>query len=71
MSDAVLHPLHMENPGWRNVFDLNPADATNTRKGLLDRAAADKLDVLAYHFTFPGMGRVKSQGHAWKWEAAN
>jgi glyoxylase-like metal-dependent hydrolase (beta-lactamase superfamily II) len=71
MSDAVLHPLHMENPGWRSVFDLNPADAANTRQGLLDRAAADKLDVLAYHFPFPGMGRVKSQGHAWKWEAAN
>jgi glyoxylase-like metal-dependent hydrolase (beta-lactamase superfamily II) len=71
MSDAVLHPLHMENPGWRSVFDLNPADAANTRQGLLDRAAAEKLDVLAYHFPFPGMGRVKSQGHAWKWEAAN
>jgi glyoxylase-like metal-dependent hydrolase (beta-lactamase superfamily II) len=69
MSDAVLHPLHMENPDWRNVFDLNYADAATTRQRLLDRAAADKLDVLAYHFPFPGMGRVKSKGHAWKWEA--
>ena len=45
--------------------------SANTRQGLLDRAAADKLDVLANHFPFPGMGRVKCQGHAWKWEAAN
>jgi glyoxylase-like metal-dependent hydrolase (beta-lactamase superfamily II) len=70
MSDAVLHPLHMENPGWRNVFDLEPETAVDTRRALLDRAAADKINVLAYHFPFPGMGRVESKGHAWKWQAA-
>jgi glyoxylase-like metal-dependent hydrolase (beta-lactamase superfamily II) len=69
MSDAVLNPLHMENPSWRNVFDLNPGDAVSTRQRLLDRAATDKVNVLAYHFPFPGMGRVESRGHAWKWEA--
>jgi glyoxylase-like metal-dependent hydrolase (beta-lactamase superfamily II) len=69
MSDAVLNPLHMENPGWRNVFDLNPADAVSTRQRLLDRAAADKVSALAYHFPFPGMGRVTSKGHAWAWQA--
>lgn len=71
MSDAVLNPLHMENPTWRNVFDLNLEDAVSTRQRLLDRAAADKVNVLAYHFPFPGMGRVESKGHAWKWEAGN
>ncbi|MGA9040796.1 MAG: MBL fold metallo-hydrolase [Terriglobales bacterium] len=69
MSDAVLNPLHMENPDWRNVFDLDPADAVSTRQRLLDRAAADKVSVLAYHFPFPGMGRVTSKGHAWAWQA--
>lgn len=69
MSDAVLNPLHMENPSWRNVFDLNPADAVSTRQRLLDRAAADRVNVLAYHFPFPGMGRIEIKGHAWKWAA--
>jgi glyoxylase-like metal-dependent hydrolase (beta-lactamase superfamily II) len=70
LSDAVLNPLHMENPAWRSLFDLHPENAAGTRKRLLDRAAADKVNVVAYHFPFPGMGRVESRGHSWKWEAA-
>ncbi len=70
ISDAVLNPLHMENPSWRSIFDLDPETAAHTRRGLLDRAASEKVSVLAYHFPFPGMGRVESKGHAWAWEAA-
>ena len=69
ISDAVLNPLHMENPGWRSVFDLDSEQAAKTRRGLLDRAAAERVSVLAYHFPFPGMGRVESKGDAWAWEA--
>ena len=69
MSDAVLNPLHMEHVAWRSFFDLDPERAATTRRKLLDRAAADKVNVLAYHFPFPGIGRVESKGHAWKWEA--
>jgi glyoxylase-like metal-dependent hydrolase (beta-lactamase superfamily II) len=68
MSDSVLNPLHMEHPTWRSIFDLAPEVAAETRRGLLDRAAAEKVNVLAYHFPFPGMGRVESKGHAWSWE---
>ena len=68
ISDSVLNPLHMENPDWRSLFDLDSECAANTRRGLLDRAAADKVSVLAYHFPFPGMGRVESKGNAWTWE---
>lgn len=69
MSDAVLTPLHLENPSWRNIFDLNLEDASASRRRLLDRATADKMRVLAYHFPFPGLGRIESKGSAWKWEA--
>jgi hypothetical protein len=61
----------MEYPAWRSFFDLNPTDASTTRQHLLDRAAADKIKVLAYHFPFPGVGRVKNEGHAWKWAAGD
>ena len=71
MADTVLHPMHLEHPTWRTVFDLNQDDATTTRRRLLDRAAADKVNVLAYHFPFPGLGHVTSTGSAWRWEAAN
>jgi glyoxylase-like metal-dependent hydrolase (beta-lactamase superfamily II) len=71
LSDAVLNPLHMEYPAWRSFFDLDPTGASTTRQQLLDRAAEDKLNILAYHFPFPGLGRVESKGHAWKWAAAS
>jgi glyoxylase-like metal-dependent hydrolase (beta-lactamase superfamily II) len=70
MADAVLHPMHLEYPAWRNVFDLNEDSAVATRQRLLDRAAADKMNILAYHFPFPGLGRVTNSGNAWRWEAA-
>ena len=41
MSDTVLHPMHLEHPAWRTVFDLEQDDAASTRRRLLDRAAAD------------------------------
>ena len=69
ISDSVLNPLHMENADWRSVFDLDSESAANTRRALLDRAAAERVSVLAYHFPFPGIGRVESKGNAWTWEA--
>jgi glyoxylase-like metal-dependent hydrolase (beta-lactamase superfamily II) len=71
VADSVLHPMHLENPAWRNAFDLNQDDAATTRQRLLDRAVADNANVLAYHFPFPGIGRVIKSGNAWKWEALN
>jgi len=68
--DSVLHPLAMEHPGWRNVFDLDPEQAATTRARLFDRAAADGATALAYHFPFPGMGTVKRHGAAYRWESA-
>jgi glyoxylase-like metal-dependent hydrolase (beta-lactamase superfamily II) len=69
LSDAVLHPLHLENPGWRNVFDLDEPTAVRTRQRLFDRASADQLTSLAYHFPFPGLGRITRNDSSWKWSA--
>jgi len=71
MVDSVLHPMNLEHPAWRNVFDLNEDTAATTRRQLLDRAAADEASVLAYHFPFPGLGQVTNHGNAWRWEAAS
>jgi glyoxylase-like metal-dependent hydrolase (beta-lactamase superfamily II) len=71
MSDSVLHPMNLEYPAWRNVFDLSEDTAATTRRRLLDRAAADDAAVLAYHFPFPGLGRVRNSGTAWRWEPEN
>jgi len=71
IADSVLHPMHLEYPAWRNVFDLNENQAANTRRRLLDRAAAEQMNVLAYHFPFPGLGHVMNRGNSWRWESAS
>jgi glyoxylase-like metal-dependent hydrolase (beta-lactamase superfamily II) len=69
LADAVLHPIHLEQPDWQTVFDLAQDRAAKTRRELLDQAAADQMNVMAYHFPFPGFGRVVSKGpQRWHWE---
>lgn len=50
-------------PAWvlihrQAMFDMDPLDATATRKQLLDRAAADKLRLFFFHAPFPATGYV-------------
>jgi glyoxylase-like metal-dependent hydrolase (beta-lactamase superfamily II) len=72
MADVVLHPIHLEQPGWQTVFDFDQDSAARTRRALLDRAAAEQAKVMAYHFPFPSLGHVVSRGHgAWHWEPAD
>ena len=72
VADAVLHPILMEQPTWRTVFDLEQDRAAETRRRLLDRAAADRTKVMAYHFPFPTLGRVASRrAGGWQWEPAS
>jgi hypothetical protein len=37
---------------------MDGAMAVETRKRLLDRAAADRMLVQGYHFPFPGSGHI-------------
>jgi glyoxylase-like metal-dependent hydrolase (beta-lactamase superfamily II) len=68
LGDAAAHPLHLENPGWHNGFDQNPGVAMETRRGLAERATADHMRLMAFHFPFPSVGSVRplAQG-GWEW----
>ena len=69
VSDAALHPIHLEHPEWRSVWDQEPDDALATRRRLFDHAASDGSTVLAFHFPpFPSLGRVEKRGSGWHWE---
>ena len=37
----------------------------------IDRAAADRIPILGFHFPFPGLGRVRAEGGAYRWVPAN
>jgi len=69
LGDAAVHPLHLEHPEWENGFDLAPELAVTTRRTLLERAAAEEMQVMAFHFPFPSVGRLAARPDGgWTWE---
>ncbi|WP_199615889.1 MBL fold metallo-hydrolase [Paenibacillus alkalitolerans] len=69
VGDAWPHyRLTPEHPDWLTAFDLDPEQTVRTRRTLLDRAAEEKLLVLAYHFPWPSLGRILRRGANWSWE---
>jgi len=68
VSDAVIHPIHMEQPDWYAAVDLDSERVVDTRRRLLDIAANEKALVFAFHFPFPGLGRVAHKGDGWQWQ---
>lgn len=68
ISDAALHPIHLEHPEWYAVVDFTPDQVVATRRRLMNRAAAQKALVLAFHFPFPGLGRIIQKGEGWQWQ---
>ncbi|HEC32065.1 MAG TPA: MBL fold metallo-hydrolase [Deltaproteobacteria bacterium] len=68
ISDTVLHPIHVEQPEWCAAVDFAPNQVIATRRRILNRAAADKALVLAFHFPFPGLGYVVQKGETWQWQ---
>jgi len=68
ISDAVLHPIHLEQPEWYAVVDFAPEQVVATRRQLLNWAVAEKALVLAFHFPFPGLGHIIQKGEVWQWQ---
>lgn len=68
ISDTVLHPIHLEQPEWCAAVDFAPDQVVATRRCILNRAAAEKALVLAFHFPFPGLGHIVQKGEAWQWQ---
>ena len=59
MSDTVRNPeLFARHPDWQPIFDMDGALSVKTRRRMLDRAAADRMLVEAYHFPFPACGHM-------------
>lgn len=69
----ILHmaAYQFDRPDWGIGFDIDTAQAVETRKAFLDQAAADKLYFAGAHIPFPGMGRVARDGDAYRFVAAD
>jgi glyoxylase-like metal-dependent hydrolase (beta-lactamase superfamily II) len=67
ISDSTNHPaLFVRNPDWQFMFDTDRAMAVENRKRLLDRAAADKMQVAGFHWPFPATGFVVKEGSGYR-----
>jgi glyoxylase-like metal-dependent hydrolase (beta-lactamase superfamily II) len=68
-SDAVLHPIHIEQPEWYAAIEFDPQQVVTTRRRLFNQAVVQKALILAFHFPFPGLGHIVQKGERWQWKA--
>ncbi len=69
-----LQSMQFRHPDWALKFDIDPAQAIATRKGIMEEVATDKTRIAGMHLSLPGMGHVAkaSQGYDFipqYWEA--
>jgi hypothetical protein len=53
---------------WRTNYDLNHEKAKQSRIKLLELAYKDNMLVNAFHFDFPGLGRIDKFENNWIWK---
>ncbi len=68
IADAAHHPIQLDRPDWSPVFDYDGRQSARTRRELFRRAVEDDLLVLAFHFAFPALGRVRRTRFEYAWE---
>ncbi|WP_028747600.1 MBL fold metallo-hydrolase [Rhizobium mesoamericanum] len=69
--DAISSEIvSFEHPDWSFGFDMDPAKARVTRKALLEQAVAENAKLLGFHWTYPGVGRIKRAGDAYEFISA-
>jgi len=69
----ILHmaAYQFDRPDWGIGFDIDSAQAVETRKTFFDRAVTEKLFFAGAHIPFPGMGRVARDGDGYRFVAAS
>lgn len=71
-ADAAGRPeLFLRNPGWHSVFDFDGDLAAESRRRLFGRIAAERAQLCAYHFPFPGTGFVAAEGAGFRFVPAD
>ena len=62
---CYLPALVVANPGWRGAYDQDAPTAEASRRKLMDRVIADKIQMSGYHFPFPGAGTIFKDGNGY------
>jgi len=67
--DTAIHPLHLEHPDWRPVYDILPYLAATSKRRIFDLAAVTGCWVMGQQFPpFPSLGHVVKKGIGWEWQ---
>jgi glyoxylase-like metal-dependent hydrolase (beta-lactamase superfamily II) len=70
-ADTANHYVYsLGHPDWEVAFDMDKAEAAETRRRLLGMAAADRTPILGYHLPAPGLGFVEERGEGFRWVPA-
>jgi glyoxylase-like metal-dependent hydrolase (beta-lactamase superfamily II) len=70
LGDTAHHfVISVRRPDWTIAFDGDAPTAQASRKALLTRSAASGQLIYAYHFPFPGVGKVTGSEGAYSWAA--
>lgn len=68
---ATQNIISVQYPDWAFGFDADPAQATESRLALLNRAADEQIPFLGYHFAFPGIGFIDRDGESFRYLASS
>ena len=68
VGDAFIHPLQMIHRHWHFPFEVDGELLQKSRTMLVEQAVKNKMMIHGYHFTFPGLGHLKSEGDSAVWQ---
>jgi len=69
--DAIILPtMSLKHTDWGLVVDYDPEQSVNSRVRLLNNTSEDRMIMLSYHTSFPGLGYIKGSSlfdDHWEW----
>ena len=66
--DAIHSTVQCWHPDWHFKYDANAEMAVESRIKLLQHAVETGCTVLGSHFALPSIGKVESEGQAFRWK---
>lgn len=55
------------HPDWEVRFDMDKAQAAETRRRVLGMLASERMPMAGYHMPFPAAGYVETRGDGFRW----
>ena len=66
LADTLHDPFQLVHLDWSPRFDVDPAQAVDTRRLILSRVAESGAPAHLFHFAFPGIGMITRDGDQYR-----